>query len=261
MIYFWLGNGPGGIGLHHDAGADNAVFELIGEKHVLLIPAADLDCAVPFSYYASGNHSGSQFDTFRSQVNITTFDLSRFPQLLGARAYLATLGPGEVLYIPTSWFHDVHNTSANLSLSYRWHLKQYQQDRRTFIALCDLMFAHLKGLPSHVRDEFVARLRHELGTGAFVAGELFGGAQLKDTEPTGFRTWKRLAPHLLPLASSLVTFCAEQDATTLPAALSITPKTKTMLAERFGSRVPALTDSYEEFAALWALITRRSSFF
>jgi len=61
----------------------HAVFELIGEKHVLLIPAADLDCAVPFSYYASGNYSGSQYDTFRSQVNVTTFDPSRFPNPQG----------------------------------------------------------------------------------------------------------------------------------------------------------------------------------
>ncbi|KAL1520505.1 hypothetical protein AB1Y20_022084 [Prymnesium parvum] len=47
---------------------------------------------------------------------------SRFPHVHRAQRWVADLQPGDLLYIPASWLHEVHSRSASFSLGWRFEL-------------------------------------------------------------------------------------------------------------------------------------------
>jgi len=47
-----------------------------------------------------------------------TLDFSRHPALAGARLYEVELAPGELIFLPVGWWHQVRSLNFSVSLTY-----------------------------------------------------------------------------------------------------------------------------------------------
>jgi hypothetical protein len=92
--------------LHCD-GMENLFAQLAGEKRFVLIDPAEVPRLYP--------HPD---DAARSLVNdVDGPDLLRFPDFADVRQQVCTVGPGDLLYIPALWFHEVRATGWSASAS------------------------------------------------------------------------------------------------------------------------------------------------
>lgn len=55
----------------------------------------------------------------QATVNVRSPDFERFPRYREARACEVTLGPGEIIFNPGGWFHEVAALDLALSLAFR----------------------------------------------------------------------------------------------------------------------------------------------
>jgi hypothetical protein len=111
---FWIGNSHPGFGLHRDVGTDQFLCQLIGKKDFVLIPDdwRNTRAVYPFRF---PNPS-----SFRSRIrDLRNPEFDRFPDFVNAEAHVGRLESGEVLYIPSSWWHEFVPIGPNCSLGFR----------------------------------------------------------------------------------------------------------------------------------------------
>jgi lysine-specific demethylase 8/hypoxia-inducible factor 1-alpha inhibitor (HIF hydroxylase) len=101
-INLWLGPSGHTEPLHFDTG-DGTLMQLHGSKRVLLFPPTQTRNLYPFPF-AKG-----PIPPWFSQVDVAQPDFNRFPRLRTAlnNAIVVTIVPGDVLYIPVHWWHEV----------------------------------------------------------------------------------------------------------------------------------------------------------
>ena len=100
--YRWIYMGPAGTGtgLHIDNMGTHAwLTQLIGRKQWVFF-APD---AIPLEYC--------------DHANAFNPDLDRFPAFRGAEPLEAVLSPGETMFVPAGWRHQVRNLDASLALT------------------------------------------------------------------------------------------------------------------------------------------------
>ena len=56
----------------------------------------------------------------KSQVNLEAPDLEKHPLLPKAQPYIAILEPGDVLYVPPFFWHEVENLTDTIAVGYRF---------------------------------------------------------------------------------------------------------------------------------------------
>lgn len=127
---FWL-SGPGLITpLHYDP-VETFHWVIRGRKRFLCYPPG-LGRYYPFPF-------GSRAP-FISQVDPDHPEPGKYPRFAGARPLELTIQPGEVLYLPAYWWHQVYSQGAvNISLNFVWfaspwkslrHFPQFIRTRR-----------------------------------------------------------------------------------------------------------------------------------
>jgi hypothetical protein len=111
----WAGHGGGCTPMHWDA-LSNFFTQLEGRKQILLFPPSQWPNVYPYPF----DHP---METY-AMVDVTQADSEesrqRFPALSRARGLEATLEPGDVLWLPSFWFHHVRQLDEgrpNLSLN------------------------------------------------------------------------------------------------------------------------------------------------
>lgn len=93
--------------LHCDL-ANSFLAQVHGHKRVRLYAPRE----------SSNVYALDAFNTYRPcRVDASAPDVSRFPRFADARFVEVTIGPGDLLVIPTGWFHCVWVTGATLSIS------------------------------------------------------------------------------------------------------------------------------------------------
>lgn len=106
----WIGGGAG-YGLHQDIGTDQFLCQLRGRKQVLLVPDT------------LHNVHALRLEPLRTgRFYRSTLPFDEAPDSLKARDvqyYGATLGPGDVLYIPCAWFHALEPLEPCISIGHR----------------------------------------------------------------------------------------------------------------------------------------------
>lgn len=53
-------------------------------------------------------------------MDIDAPDLEKFPQFAGLEHWDCTLEPGDMLFIPSKWWHFVKSLSVSFSVSFWW---------------------------------------------------------------------------------------------------------------------------------------------
>lgn len=105
----WLGRlvGP----LHYDQ-VNNLHGVVYGAKRFTLFHPDDLRNLYPCSLF-------SYLPTF-SRVSLGEADYERFPRLRKARAVVVDLGPGDLLFLPAGWWHQVTTPELTISIDFPW---------------------------------------------------------------------------------------------------------------------------------------------
>jgi ribosomal protein L16 Arg81 hydroxylase len=94
---------------------DNLLIQLVGRKRVTLLSKE----AEPTCLYAGQSHD-QQPNT--SAVDVESPDLKRFPRFEAVRERLQStvLEPGDVLFVPSKWWHHVRSLDWSITVNVWW---------------------------------------------------------------------------------------------------------------------------------------------
>jgi hypothetical protein len=102
----WIGS-AGTRSMFHSDVKDNVFAQVCGEKHITLMSWADSRAAYPFPD-----------NIVNSQLDLADLDLERHPRLRGAVLYTGTLRPGDLLFMPRGWWHDIRSLTPSISVNH-----------------------------------------------------------------------------------------------------------------------------------------------
>ena len=110
----WVGSAGCLTPLHYDL-SDGLLAQALGEKRVWLFhPDAMDNC-----YLRSPRRPGHDNWERQSMASLHGEPANDWPQLRRATRFLADLRPGDCLFIPSQWLHEVHSRTASFSLGWR----------------------------------------------------------------------------------------------------------------------------------------------
>ena len=103
----WVAHGSHVAPLHYDP-MDGTLIQLYGEKRILLFPPSQIYNLYPISLFNYLRH-GLKVRASYSVVYPENPDFVKFPKFKKAlpHRYEAILKPGEILFIPAGWWHEV----------------------------------------------------------------------------------------------------------------------------------------------------------
>ncbi len=98
--------------LHFDTQeTHNLFFQITGHKRFIIVPPRARRCC-----YA--------YDWRWSPIDAASPDLALYPRFRDATPVECTLGPGEILYIPSRAFHQVRGPDFTVSFNIDWHTRR-----------------------------------------------------------------------------------------------------------------------------------------
>ncbi len=121
----WIGP-PGHVEpLHSDEG-DGTLLQLAGRKHVSLFPPAQLHNLYPFPLFG-------KVAPWVSRVELERPDFVRFPKMAEALRHRieGIIGPGDLLFIPTQWSHEVTTLDDGvvvISSNRLWRIRPWRRN-------------------------------------------------------------------------------------------------------------------------------------
>lgn len=101
----WIGPAGTFTPLHHDL-TNNLLLQITGRKRLLLVPPEE----TPRLY--NDQH------VFSRVPDLESAELDRFPRLRGLRMHQVELGPGDALFIPVGWWHQVRALDFSISITH-----------------------------------------------------------------------------------------------------------------------------------------------
>ena len=103
----WIGP-PGTItGWHTDRLANNILALIEGRKLVFLVNPKESKKMYPSDKYEPGSRLSS--------VSMEKFDENKHPMFKDATVYYTIIHPGEMLFIPQTWWHSVYGLDISIS--------------------------------------------------------------------------------------------------------------------------------------------------
>lgn len=161
LASIWLGN-RSRIAAHHDL-PDNLACVAAGRRRFTLFPPEQISNLYigPLDFTPAGQAV--------SLVDFAAPDFDRFPRFADAleAAQVVELEPGDALFIPSLWWHQVEGLSTfNVLINYWWRgLPAWRESPMSALMLA---LISLRGLPAHQRAAWEALFRHYV----FADGEL-----------------------------------------------------------------------------------------
>ena len=113
----WIGPAGTLTPLHHDL-TNNFIAQLVGRKQFTVLPAAEV------GRLYNHNHVFSRL----TDLDAPELDATVYPRVLGARVYHLVLQPGEILFMPLAWWHQVKALDFSVTFTYtnfRWPNEGY----------------------------------------------------------------------------------------------------------------------------------------
>eukprot|EP01129_Flabellula_baltica_P014055 TRINITY_DN6658_c0_g1_i1.p1 TRINITY_DN6658_c0_g1~~TRINITY_DN6658_c0_g1_i1.p1 ORF type:complete len:299 (-),score=73.71 TRINITY_DN6658_c0_g1_i1:18-914(-) len=107
----WVGPAGTHTGLHIDTDPMSMLFQIYGIKEFTLYPPSESEYLYPSSKYDPG--------AVVSQVDHQHVDHEKFPNFKKATSISVILEAGDVIYVPSGWFHSVTSLTESISLSVR----------------------------------------------------------------------------------------------------------------------------------------------
>lgn len=115
VVNLWIGQSGNATPLHFDM-SHNFLVQIYGEKHIRLFSPSDTKYLYRNTPYTGEFHL--------SQIpDIDNVDEEKFPEFKYASVYEGVIKPGETLFIPAGWWHDVRSLSHSISINFWWRPK------------------------------------------------------------------------------------------------------------------------------------------
>jgi hypothetical protein len=108
----WIGPAGTLTSLHHDL-TNNLIAQVVGRKRLLVLPASEV------GKLYNHLHVFSEI----SDLEDPALTLAQFPRLEHARFTEVTLMPGEMIFMPLAWWHQVRSIDFSVTITYtnfRW---------------------------------------------------------------------------------------------------------------------------------------------
>jgi ribosomal protein L16 Arg81 hydroxylase len=108
----WIGPAGTVTSLHHDL-TNNFIAQIVGRKRLKILPAAEV------GRIYNHRHVFSEIP----DLEAPDLDQARYPRLAGARTYDVILSPGEIIFMPLAWWHQVKSLDFSVTVTYtnfRW---------------------------------------------------------------------------------------------------------------------------------------------
>ncbi len=125
---------PGGhrSGLHYDS-MDGTLMQLHGAKKIIFFPPSETNKLYPFPVYLHLRY-GLKLRCWFSQVSLENPDFQVFGKFKEAfeNRYEVILNPGETLYIPAGWWHDVISLGDEMVCAVNRFWRVYPTSRAAF---------------------------------------------------------------------------------------------------------------------------------
>ncbi len=103
----WIGPAGTVTSLHHDL-TNNLIAQIVGRKRIKLAPAADV------GKLYNDRHVFSEI----ADLDDPGIDLARYPRLAALRLYDVLLEPGEILFVPLGWWHQVKSLDFSVTITF-----------------------------------------------------------------------------------------------------------------------------------------------
>jgi Cupin-like domain len=133
-VNLFIGGGGNVTTLHYDSGQDALLAVVRGSKKVVLFDPSQGRCLYP----SSPRQSRWLFNS--SPIDVREPDLDRYPLFRRATASECSLEEGDVLYLPSCWWHYIESFGFNVALNMPFGLSvprlfsRYGRDRYVHIA-------------------------------------------------------------------------------------------------------------------------------
>jgi ribosomal protein L16 Arg81 hydroxylase len=112
MVNTWMGSAGSIAPLHHDP-FDNFFIQVYGRKRFLLFPPADHRNL----YVYPKTHARNRQSQVDLRAEIPDLPNNPFAHALNATGLEILLNPGDVMYLPPFWFHQVESVDDTISLN------------------------------------------------------------------------------------------------------------------------------------------------
>ena len=103
----WIGPAGTFTPLHHDL-TNNFISQIVGRKHLKLVAAAHV------GKLYNAKHVFSEI----TDLDVPHLDLSRFPSAAQVQVHDVTLSPGEIIFVPLGWWHQVRALDFSVTITY-----------------------------------------------------------------------------------------------------------------------------------------------
>lgn len=107
----WIGPKGTAAPMHRDL-AENLYVQIYGRKQMFLIPPEASRRMYPYPWHSSIPNFG--------RVDAEAPDLRRHPAFEGVCGIRVVLEPGDVLYLPSLWWHQTRSLDASISFNIWW---------------------------------------------------------------------------------------------------------------------------------------------
>lgn len=133
-VNFWLGESAAVTSLHKDH-YENLYCVISGEKHFILLPPTDRPF-IPYEHFQPATYKVNEDGSYHVidmqnaekvpwiPLDPLNPDLSRFPEYSLARPTHCTVRAGEMLYLPSLWFHHVRQSHGCIAVNF-WYDMEY----------------------------------------------------------------------------------------------------------------------------------------
>ncbi|WP_126337457.1 cupin-like domain-containing protein [Legionella spiritensis] len=122
-INLWVGQAGNVSPLHFDTN-NNVLCEIYGRKKIFIYPPNQMSLLYPYSCFSRA--------PYVSPVRVTEPDLDKHPKFSQAKPVEIILHPGDILYIPPFWWHQVYNLDLTISVNFWWSLYRHQCWQRSY---------------------------------------------------------------------------------------------------------------------------------
>jgi len=103
----WIGPAGTVTPLHHDL-TNNLIAQVVGRKRIKLAPSSEVG-----RLYNDAHVFSEIGDLENPNLN-----RERFARLEGARVYDLVLEPGDILFVPFAWWHQVKSLDFSVTITY-----------------------------------------------------------------------------------------------------------------------------------------------
>ena len=114
--YLWFGQAGNISALHFDL-PNNLLVQIYGSKYIQLFAPEERK----YLYPTLDPHA-----TYSFINDIDNPDFQRFPHFKFAKKQTGTINPGELIFIPSGWWHQIHSLDTAISINFWWKPKLHE---------------------------------------------------------------------------------------------------------------------------------------